>query len=126
MTVVRYPLTPGRPRVYRRAPGAWAFECHCAPVGRSGRINQAMPNLPTHARAMWHALDHVRYAHVDPLERLYALAAYDRGIEERPRCQHCGMPHALDGWPAEVCRRVRAYGGVYADSKPDPGEENDR
>jgi hypothetical protein len=35
-------------------------------------------------------------------------------------CADCGLPHAADGWPAEVCRRVRAYGGVYAGSKPDP------
>lgn len=39
---------------------------------------------------------------------------------QNPPCADCGMPHADEGWPAEVCRRVRAYGGVYTDSKPDP------
>lgn len=41
--------------------------------------------------------------------------------EVRPRCPHCRLPHDLDGWPAEVCRRVRVYGGVHSD-RPDPGE----
>lgn len=33
-------------------------------------------------------------------------------VSERPRCPYCHMPHDLDGWPAEVCRRLRENGSV--------------
>lgn len=39
---------------------------------------------------------------------------------ERPRCPHCGLPHDLDGWPAEVCQRVRETGSIEAPAVADP------
>lgn len=75
---VVYPLRPGRPRVYQTRWGSWAMECQCVGYGRRACTWTSRPNCDSWRDAMWHAMDHLRYDHLDPLERQFLLPAYER------------------------------------------------
>lgn len=79
----RFPLTPGRPLVFRcRNRGVWGYLCHCLHRSDSGATSSEQPNHDSWADALQGARDHVRYWHKSParleteaLERLYAAPA---------------------------------------------------
>jgi hypothetical protein len=74
----RFPLVPGRPLVFRRENGAWGYSCACASHGRRGLLSSDMRNADDWAQALRNAFSHVRFFHVDPLERLFQAPAYER------------------------------------------------
>lgn len=75
---VVYPLRPGRPRVYRTRWGSWAMECQCVGYGRNNCSWSSRPNCESWIEAMRAADSHLRFWHLDPLERQFQLPAYER------------------------------------------------
>lgn len=46
------------------------------PLGRA--LSTEMPNIDSHQQAVREALRHIEFWHVDPLERLFQLPAFER------------------------------------------------